>query len=318
MEGNTELVRGESNGQHEQIHVPEESNNGPNRPTEPATIEPTGRGRYRSWCFTANNYDETLLALLDHLACRYLIYGKEISPTTSTPHLQGYVVFSSGCTLAACRTRLPRCHLQVARGTPSQNYDYCSKDGHFTERGTRPMDPSERGQLERDRYALAWASATQNNLLEIPEDIRIRHYSTLKRIARDYQKTLTGLEGVCGTWIHGESGSGKTRSVYAHYPDLYPKPISKWWDGYQEHEIVLIDDVDPECCKFLQRHLKIWTDRNPFVAEDKGGSRIIRPQRIIITSQYTIEECFEEEKTRVAWNRRCIVIEKILGQDIIL
>ena len=198
--------------QHEPIPIPE-------------TLEPPeGRARYRAWCFTLNNFEAPQLDLLNNLACRYIVYGKEVAPETGTPHLQGYVYFASGKSFSATRTLLPGCHLLVARGTPGQNFRYCSKDGDFVERGDRPLDPVERGNLERDRYVNAWTAATDGRILEIPEDIRIRHYSTLKRIARDYQPQIAQLNNVCGIWIWGDSGSGKTRSVYARYPESYPKP----------------------------------------------------------------------------------------------
>lgn len=285
---------------------------------EPPTEQPNEQSKYRSWVFTANNYSEELLNLLLVLPCRYIIYGKEIAPTTGTPHLQGFVSFNSGRTLSATRTSMPGCHLLVARGTPSQNRSYCSKDGDFIERGDQPMDPSARGQLEINRYADAWTSAKEDRILEIPEDIRIRHYATLKRITRDYQPPLPRLAARCGIWIHGLSGSGKTTAVFDSYPEIYSKSLSKWWDGYQGQPTVLLDDVDPDCCVFLRRHLKIWTDRFPFMAEEKGGGRFIRPERIIITSQYTIEQCFSDPETIDAWNGRCNVIHKVLGQNIIL
>jgi len=274
--------------------------------------------RHRSWCFTANNYTQTLLDSLSNIPVRYLVYGKEVGSETGTPHLQGYIVFQSGRTLSAVRRSLPGCHLSVARGTPSQNYDYCTKDGDFTEFGSRPLDPRERGQLERDRYAKAWTSATEGRLLEIPEDIRIRHYGTLKRIARDYQAPVAQLQSTCGVWIYGESGAGKTRAVYDKYPTAYPKPMSKWWDGYQFEPVVLLDDVDPDSAFFLRRYLKIWGDRYQFVAEEKGGSRRIRPEKFIVTSQYSIDQIFLDEETRVAINRRFIVIKKNKDQAIII
>lgn len=290
----------------------------PAPPTNPPSVQPAPGSRYRAWVFTLNNYTGPELDHLDQLACRYLLYGKEIAPETGTPHLQGYVYFPAGKSFAATRALLPRCHLLVARGTPSQNYNYCTKGGAFVERGDRPMDPGERGNLERDRYIAAWSSATEGRLLEIPEDIRIRHYGTLKRIARDFQPTIAQLTNTCGIWIHGESGCGKTRAVYARYPEAYPKPMSKWWDGYQGEETVLLDDIDPESRSWIGRFLKVWSDRYCFVAEDKGGSRKIRPERFIVTSQYSIEEIFSDNETRLALNRRFIVIKKQINQDIIL
>lgn len=74
-------------------------------------------------------------------------------------------------------------------------------------------------------------------------------------------------------------------------------------DEYNNQEVVIIDDWSPnhEC---LIWHLKIWADRYPFNAETKGSSMLIRPKKIIITSNYAIEECFHNEQDIEAIKRR--------------
>jgi len=49
--------------------------------------------KFRNWVFTLNNYTDDDI---DRLAnpyeqVKYIAYGKEIAPTTETPHLQGYL-----------------------------------------------------------------------------------------------------------------------------------------------------------------------------------------------------------------------------------
>lgn len=273
--------------------------------------------RGRSFVFTLNNpvpADEQRLRRLDTV---YLVFGREVAPTTGTPHLQGYVYFANGKTLSAARTTLG-CHVEPARGTPTQCIEYCKKDGDFFESGVPPLDPRRRGDDERARWEDAWDKAKLGDITNIPADIRVRCYSTLKRIHRDYQPLPALLPRPCGTWIYGEAGSGKTFAVFSRYPELYTKGASKWWDGYDGQETVLLDDIDPEQRPWIGRFLKIWADRYPFVAESKGQSLQIRPLRLIVTSQYTIEQVFLDEETRSALNRRFVQINKINGQDILL
>lgn len=86
---------------------------------------------------------------------------------------------------------------------------------------------------------------------------------------------------------------------------------NKWWDGYQGQKFVLLDDIDPDSAKPLQRHLKIWLDRYPFIAEAKGGACSPDYAIFYITSQYSIEECFPDERTQQAIRRRCRVIHQL-------
>lgn len=279
--------------------------------------------RARAYCFTWNNPPADYRTHLEALECAYIVAGEELAPTTGTPHLQGYVYWRNAKTLSACRRKLPGCHVVAARGTHSQNRAYCTKtrptdtepNTVIYERGTLPSDPADRGQAEHDRWESAWDAAISGRLLDIPADIRVRQYSTLRRIERDHMAPVERLAGPCGTWIYGEAGTGKTRSVLDQFPDAFPKPRTKWWDGYQGEDIVLIDDLDKYDVR-LGGNLKHWADAYPFIGESKGHSQKIRPKRVIVTSQYRIADIWDDAETRAALLRRFIVKEKILGENI--
>lgn len=265
--------------------------------------------RSRNWCFTINNYTEDELAYLtDELTnYTYLVCGKEIAKT-GTPHLQGYICFSTLKSFAQLKKLLPRAHLSSAKGNSLQNYEYCTKDGDFFELGERPMTQSEKGKCEQERWDQALTSAKEGRQDDIPSDIRIRYYNTLKNIERDHQPrppTLTAEK--TGVWIWGPSGVGKSSYARANYPDYYTKNLNKWFCGYQKEPFIILDDISPRQ-HYLQDLMKTWLDRYPFQAETKGSSTFIRPELFILTSQYTPEECFEDPNTVEAIRRRCTVI----------
>jgi len=272
--------------------------------------------RSRRYVFTLSNYTEGDLDYLAALPVRYICYGKEIAPTTGTPHLQGFVVWNESKTVSASRTILRRCRIDIARGTALEASTYCKKDGDFVERGDLPADPAELGRNEINRWNTAWDLATTGRLEEIPADIRIRSYHTLRRIEQDYMVRVTPLLSVCGIWVVGCSGAGKTRAVHARFPDAFIKPCTKWWDGYQEEPVVVVDDLDKYHVA-LGGDLKHWADFMPFIGEFKGGSRRIRPKTLIVTSQYTIGEIWKDQETQEALGRRFKLATKESGTDLI-
>lgn len=270
--------------------------------------------RTRAVCFTYNNPGPDAERELESIpGYTYLTWGREVAET-GTPHLQGYLRFPHAKSLSTFRTLLRGAHVEPAI-TVSPAIEYCHKDGNFVEFGERPIDEARRGEDERARWEDAWAKAKVGDVEGIPPDIRLRQYSAIRRIQKDFMVSPPLLGGPCGIWIFGRSGVGKTHSVYSCYPDLYSKNASKNWDGYQNEDVVLFDDIDPNQSSWIVRFLKIWADRYPFIADNKGGSVTIRPKTFIITSQYKIEELFPDEQTRDAIRRRFTRLEKVSREE---
>lgn len=275
--------------------------------------------RSRAWCFTFNNYpdelanDDALDTWLHRLGGKYCIAGREVAPATGTRHLQGYVQFENAKSLATVRNILPGCHLESARGKPHQCAEYCRKEHSFREFGDPPQDP---GTREIQRWEHARSMAEKGTFEEIPADIYVRYIGNLERIRSAFLPPLEPLAAPCGIWLVGESGAGKSRGVREQYPLVYPKPLNKWWDGYTDQKHVLLDDVDENQSTWIGNFLKIWSDHYPFIAEKKGGSRLIRPEKVIVTSQYPIEHLFKEGLLQQALVRRFRVVVVLEGVPI--
>lgn len=111
-----------------------------------------------------------------------------------------------------------------------------------------------------------------------------------------------------GFWYYGKTGVGKTRSANLDFPDAYRKiSNNKWWDGYQDQEYVIIDDLD-KSHGYMGYHLKIWGDRYAFIAESKGSSRYIRPKIICVTSNWKPQDIWDDESTLAPILRRFKVV----------
>lgn len=134
--------------------------------------------------------------------------------------------------------------------------------------------------------------------MELPPDLTIQSYEK------------------CGIWYYGKTGVGKTRLAIKEFPDAYRKIANnKWWDGYQNEEAVLLDDLD-KAHAYMGYHLKIWADRYAFIAETKGSARMIRPKRIIVTSNYHPKDIWDDSTTLEPILRRfkCIHVVHVMDQ----
>jgi len=98
-----------------------------------------------------------------------------------------------------------------------------------------------------------------DSLIEEDPELATKYYGTYKRIRLETGIPAVDLEGEpVFMWLHGDTGTGKSHLARRLYPDAYFKPAAtKWWDGYNGEETVIIDDLD-EDHKYQGFNLKIW------------------------------------------------------------
>lgn len=148
--------------------------------------------------------------------------------------------------------------------------------GEPFEFGNKPIQRSSKTD-----WTLVRKLAVGGELAHVPDDIFVRHYMSLTRIARDNLKPVA-LERQCFVYW-GRTGTGKSRKAWDEGGmDAYPKdPLTKWWDAYSGESNVIIDEFRGTVSI---SHLLRWLDRYPVLVETKGGSAVLRAERIWITS----------------------------------
>lgn len=263
--------------------------------------------RARGWCFTLNNYTEDdLQALRDYdIGDGYMIVGKE-KGANGTPHLQGYMHFVNKKSFRQVKAILPEAHWEIAKGSVKQNFDYCSKDGDFEQFGRRPRMPEEKIKEAQDKkkedIKRKWELVELGAFKDLPPENLAKYEYAHQKMKRK-PANLTTLNNL---WIYGPSGCGKSRLVRDFFPSIFNKKLDKWWCGYNNEEIVLLEDMDPKNCLSMDRDLKIICDHYPFNAEVKGGNLFIRPKAVIVTSQYSMLSCLKDAdaEARAAIMRR--------------
>lgn len=262
--------------------------------------------RSRGYVWTINNptgWDDSDIERLIAEA-QYVCYGKE-QGDEGTPHYQGYVYFTNLKSFLQVKNLIPRAHIEPQKGTCDQAIEYCQKDGEWKEFGQRPVGP--KGQ--KNKYKACIELARAGKFQEIEDQypgIFLRLHSKLLSLRRPVDNPI--IEVLVNEWWVGKTGTGKSRRLWAEFPNHYSKSLNKWWDGYEYEDVVAIEEWSPknEC---TSSQLKIWADRYPFTAEIKGGTlQKVRPKKIIVLSNYTIEECFPNSQDLEPIKRRFKVV----------
>lgn len=113
-------------------------------------------------------------------------------------------------------------------------------------------------------------------------------YLSYNEVKRNWKPTVS--------WIYGPTGSGKTRMAIDKCGDDYwiSGKNLRWWQGYDGHENVIIDDFRGDFCTFHEL-LRIL-DRYAYTVEVKGGSRQLLAKNIYITCPYHPKDVYSSKE----------------------
>lgn len=256
---------------------------------------------YRAFVFTINN-PTTAPVFMDWMA--YLVYQGEMGEE-GTFHFQGYCEVAGRMqrSLLQLKEWEPSAHFERRMGTQAQAIAYCKKgesriEGPFEE--GEPKDQGARADKEYI-YRMVKEGLTQRQIAEVNPAAYMSNYKSIDRIASMTKPVRKERRVVL---LFGEPGTGKTRYVLERHPEAYVIPVTTtgglWFDGYDGHEVALIDDFDGQIplIQFL-RVLHDYPEQLPI----KGGFVWWNPSTIYVTSNYTMRHWYEG-KDGTGWNNR--------------
>jgi len=261
--------------------------------TVQTSVEPTPIKATR-YVFTYNNPVEdpdTLEAAFSKFHYRYLVFQEE-KGENGTRHYQGYVHFQRQRAFGPVVKAFEGTPwFQRARGSPQQCRDYCTKED------TRQSGPWEFGELPAGQGA-------RTDLVEFRDAVRSgkryhqladdfvailarypRLYSSLQRV----RVPVLRADGIRVELLHGATGIGKTRSVMERHAlgtELYTSPLTSgfWFDGYDGHDVVLLDDFSGSASHFTLCNLLRLLDRYPVQVPIKGDFVWWYPRIVYVTT----------------------------------
>jgi len=275
-----------------------------------------------NWCFTGwahNTADPNGLFKEDTML--YLIVGNETCPETKKAHYQCYVQYKKKVRFNQVKNDFGQTvHVEPSKGNDQQNFDYCSKDGDFSEHGARKDTKGARTDLTT---AMAAAETmTLSQLMETPEHSQVvsrcmpffrQLYANRTAAAgraaiadtmagvklREWQSRLVDIvtETPCPRkiyWIWDESGnSGKSFMakylMVRHDASIFTNgKLSDLAYAYNGEPVVVID-----LARTSVEHMDHWYTfieslKNGILFSPKyeSGSKIFKPPHVIVFANF--------------------------------
>lgn len=246
----------------------------------------------RGFVLTCNNPLENHEAILLDMPFSFLVFQYEMGEL-GTPHLQGYVRFPNPISVSSLRDNLLGYHVDIAKGSASQNLHYCSKpvynclcthcngairlDGPY-EYGERP----ERCELKAKKLSVTAQLIlySQNHSVRecveaFPSAVRLQSALRAYQQSRIPSRYLSRPPYVI--ILYGISDAGKTRYVHDNHVSVYKVkcPINGgqiWFDNYCQQEALLLDDwrLVEDTKKVLYYEMLDLLDRYQYTGQMKG------------------------------------------------
>jgi hypothetical protein len=232
----------------------------------------------------------------------YLAYAQESAETTGGRHWQGYVQMMCQQRNVSVKTELglkkgyiaaqKAAHAEVAR---AYVWKLDTKIAPPLEFGTfRLSEQGKRTDIDQFVDAAKDLTKKKRQMYEEHGQCMVKYgkaYEDIRATFTDPRDWKTFV-----TLIIGPTGSGKTRSVHEKYGvhGYYPmrKANNGWWDGYDAHEIVLIDDFKG----WLEPTMLLdILDRYPTTVQIKGSRAQFVARRIYITATKEPEFWWRQE-----------------------
>lgn len=215
-------------------------------------IEDNPKARKSAFVFTLNNYTDDkinkLIKLYEEGLFKYICWGKEVAPSTGTPHLQGYFELKTKRNMNGLQSKELKgigMGLKIRMGNQEQAINYCKKDGEFVEYGTK-CKQGKRTDLEAYRDMIIDDDVRVDDIaIENPGAYHI-FGRTMEKLEELAMRKKFRTEMTQGIWLWGKTGVGKSHAAFKNFnPDThYVLNVNDngWWEGYKQQDVVIINE----------------------------------------------------------------------------
>jgi hypothetical protein len=299
--------------------------------------------RSRKWQLTINNPEENgyphsfireILGSFETI--RYWCMADEVGEE-GTPHTHLYIHFKNVTRFSTLKNKFPKFHMLTANGTSQQNRDYIYKEGKWEKDKKRethkPETREEYGEMPQERqgarndmddiYDMLASGMTVDEIIEECPQHKIKISQLEKNrqmhLAKKYKKMYRELEV---TYVHGETGKGKTRDILQRY-DYEVYRVTNYdhpFDGYNGEDVIIFDEFRNS---LKLSDMLIYLEGHPQTLPARYANRQACYTKVYIVSNWDFMKQYTEirknDKESIdAWTRRIHKLTEYTQNDIVV
>ena len=272
----------------------------------------------RKWLLTINNpqdhgmsHDE-IIDRAQKFNPDYMCMADEIGES-GTYHTHLFLYSSSPMRFGTVKKRFPTAHIDRAHGTVQDNRAYIRKEGKwadtdksetrvegtFKEFGELPDEASEKSPKYAKLLQCVKEGMSNKEILAIDPSFafHLEHIDKLRQDIR-FEKYLTENRFIKVHYLWGDSGTGKTRSIFEKHPaeeicriTHYPARGNVQFDAYKGQSVLVFEEFHSEIPISMMLNL---LDIYPLMLPARYHDRIACYLTVYITSNIPLEEQYKD------------------------
>lgn len=278
----------------------------------------------KKWNITIDNIDkhgithDVIKESLKKCNIKYYCMADEIT-ASGMKHTHLYIELENNIRFSTLKRRLPKvAHIETAKGTAQENKDYVLKqgkyagtekaetsiEGTFEEEGTieEPKESTNNSKKKEQLIALVEQGLSNYEIIKIMPEycFKIKDIEQIRQtmLTRKYQTELRNTIEV--NYLYGETGTGKTRSIYDNYDITDIARITNYgningikFDVYSHQKVLVFEEFNNQIpIEEMLNYLDIYPLQLPARYYDRTACY----DTVFITSNLPFEHQYEMVK----------------------
>lgn len=276
-------------------------------------------------------HEEIKKILIEHFKTfTYCCMADEKGLKDNTPHTHVLVCFDSRVRFSMLKKYFPEAHIDSVKGTVTDCVNYIKKegrwentdkaetkiDGTFEEFGKRPLDSKGKKADMTELYQMIQDGLSNAEIIAQNQDyiLQIDKLDKLRTMLLTEKYRGTRRLNLEVTYIYGETGTGKTRSIYDEFGDENVYRVTDYFhpfEGYGHCESVIM--FDEFRSSLMLKDMLQYLDIYPIELPSRYANKYACYTKVFIISNWPLEKQYSDaqEEDKESWDAFLRRIHKV-------